>query len=236
MAQNKIKRGRIHNAEGARKAILDAAEDEFANAGYAGARVDEIARQAGYNKGLLFRYFTDKLNLYKEVLKRADQETNELRAKVLAPLFTDPAVTNDPQRFRAFLETMIRVNFDYLVAHPRILRILVWEMADRWKTYARINTEFSQGELEPFQRVCTAAAEAGLLKSDFAPFIQLTITQPICQIYLAYLPLYQISFSDQDLTSRAALERARDFIVNLILTGIFNDSLVVDQNGDTNAH
>jgi TetR/AcrR family transcriptional regulator len=224
MIENHIKPGRGHNAAGARKAILDTAEDEFAKSGYAGARVDEIARRAGYNKGLLFRYFTDKLNLYKEVLKRADQETNELRARVLAPLFTDKNITNDPERFRAFLETMIRVNFDYLVDHPRILRILLWEMADHWKTYANMSAEFSKEEIEPFHRVCNEAVENGLLKSDFAPFIQLTITQPICQIYLAYLPLYQISFSDQDLTSPGALEKARDFIVNLILSGIFNES------------
>jgi hypothetical protein len=77
--------------------------------------------------------------------------------------------------------------------------------------------------MEPFHRVCRAAVEAGLLKSDFAPFIQITITQPICQIFLAYLPLYQISFPDQDLTSPGALESTRDFIVDLFLSGIFND-------------
>ncbi|HEX2980418.1 MAG TPA: TetR/AcrR family transcriptional regulator [Anaerolineaceae bacterium] len=223
MADKRIHPVRVHNAERARKAFLDTAEEEFANSGYAGARVDEIARRAGYNKGLLFRYFHDKLNLYKEVLKHADQETNELRAKVLAPLFTDQRITSDPKRFRSFLETMIRANFDYLVSHPRILRILLWEMADRWKTYASISPEFSQNEIEPFLWVCREAVNAGILKSDFAPFIQLTITQPICQIYLAYLPLFQISFPNQDLTSPDSLEKARDFIVNLILSGIIND-------------
>lgn len=223
MTENRFQSGRVHNAEGARKAILDAAEEAFANSGYSGARVDEIARRAGYNKGLLFRYFTDKLTLYKEVLKRADQETNDLRARVLAPLFTDRNITRDPNRFRVFLENMIRANFDYLVDHPHILNILLWEMADRWKTYIRISSEFSQEVVEPFYQVCREAVENGILKSDFAPFIQITITQPICQIYLAYLPLYQISFSDQDLTSPGALERARDFIVGLILSGIFSD-------------
>ncbi len=221
MSENDIKRGRVHNAEGARRAILNAAEEVFALYGFAGARVDEIAAQAGYNKSLLFQYFGDKLNLYVEVLKRANQETNELRAQMLSPLFIDESVATDPQRFQAFLETMIRTNFDYLVDHPRVLRILMWEMADSWKTYAKISAEFSQEELEPFNRVCRKAFEAGLLHSDFTPIIQLTITQPICQIFLAYLPIYRISFPGEDFTSPAALGRAREWIVDFILSGIF---------------
>ena len=198
---------------------------------------DEIAAQAGYNKGLLFRYFGDKLNLYTEVLKRADQETNELRAQVLSPIFMDERVASDPQRFADFLKNMIRANFDYLVDHPRILRILMWEMADNWKTYAKISVEFTQEELEPFNRVCKKALEAGLLPSDFIPIIQLTISQPVCQIYLAYLPIYQMSFPDQDLTSPAALLSAREFIVDLILSGIFRSQTggMTQQRG-TNAH
>lgn len=223
MSENNRKTGRIHNAEGARRLILDAAEDVFANHGYAGARVDEIAAQAGYNKGLLFRYFGDKLNLYTEVLKRADQETNKLRTQALSPIFIDESIATDPQRFRVFLENMIRVNFDYLVDHPRVLRILIWEMADQWKTYAKISAVFSQEELEPFNRVCRKAYEAGLLRSNFTPIIQLTIAQLICQIYLAYIPIYRIASPGEDLTSPLALGRVREFIIDLVVSGIFRD-------------
>lgn len=186
--------------------------------------MDEIARRAGYNKSLLFRYFIDKLFLYKEVLKRADNETKELRARVLGPLLYDENIFNEPNKFKVLIENVIRTNFDFLVNHPHVQNIITWEMADSWRTYKRINSEFSQGENEPFYQVCRKAVETGRLKSDFAPFIQIIISQPICQLYLAYLPLYQLSFPDQDLTSPGAIEKARDFIVNLILSGILNDS------------
>ena len=39
MSEIKNRRGRVHNAEGARKSILNAAEDEFSEHGFAGARV-----------------------------------------------------------------------------------------------------------------------------------------------------------------------------------------------------
>lgn len=44
--------------------ILRAAEDEFASAGYAGARVERIAEAAGVNKQLLFHYYESKEGLF----------------------------------------------------------------------------------------------------------------------------------------------------------------------------
>ena len=50
--------------------ILDAASSAFAEEGFAGARVDEIARRAGVNKAMLYYHFGDKRALYREVLIR----------------------------------------------------------------------------------------------------------------------------------------------------------------------
>src|SRR5882724_11023294 len=54
--------------ERTRSAILDAASEEFAHEGLAGARTDAIARSAGVNKALLYYYFRDKESLYRAVL------------------------------------------------------------------------------------------------------------------------------------------------------------------------
>jgi AcrR family transcriptional regulator len=54
----------------ARQKILDAASRAFAEEGFAGARVDEIARRAGVNKAMLYYHVGDKQALYGEVLKR----------------------------------------------------------------------------------------------------------------------------------------------------------------------
>jgi AcrR family transcriptional regulator len=50
--------------------ILAAALNEFSAKGYAGARVDAIARQAGINKRMLYHYFSDKEGLFRAVLRR----------------------------------------------------------------------------------------------------------------------------------------------------------------------
>src|SRR2546426_766171 len=70
MSDPELRRGRTHDAEGAREAILTAAEAVFAEHGFDGARIDAIAKSSGYNSSLLFHYFGDKLGLYAEVVKR----------------------------------------------------------------------------------------------------------------------------------------------------------------------
>jgi len=50
--------------------ILNAAAREFAERGYAGARVDRIARRAAVNKAMLYYHFKSKQQLYRTLLRR----------------------------------------------------------------------------------------------------------------------------------------------------------------------
>jgi TetR/AcrR family transcriptional regulator len=58
------------NPQQSQQRILDAALDEFAAHGFAGARVDVIARRARINKRMLYHYFGDKEGLFREMLRR----------------------------------------------------------------------------------------------------------------------------------------------------------------------
>jgi len=55
--------------ERTRQRILRAARREFVAKGFAGARVDAIARAASVNKRMLYHYFGDKDALYRAVLR-----------------------------------------------------------------------------------------------------------------------------------------------------------------------
>ena len=54
--------------------ILKAALREFAAKGFAGARVDAIARRARINKRMLYHYFGNKDGLFREILRRKIRE------------------------------------------------------------------------------------------------------------------------------------------------------------------
>lgn len=62
------------NPERTRGRILSAALKEFAAKGFAGARVDAIARRANINKRMLYHYFGDKEDLFKAILRKKISE------------------------------------------------------------------------------------------------------------------------------------------------------------------
>lgn len=80
--------------------IADAAFAAFAENGYAGTRVDDVAKRAGVSKGLMYLYFKTKEELFKAVIKnvvirRVDSlielvETSELSSEefLRGPLLT----------------------------------------------------------------------------------------------------------------------------------------------------
>ena len=64
-----------------RSLLENAARAEFAEFGYAGARVERIARRAGVNKQLLFYYFGSKQDLYESIASGLAGEANRPDAR-----------------------------------------------------------------------------------------------------------------------------------------------------------
>lgn len=223
MSEPRRKRGRekIYDAERTREVILNAAETVFAEHGFDGTSVDSIAEEAGYNKSLIFQYFGNKLGLYTEVLKHADREANELMVRAFAPLLEDETATFDASRLRKLLETVTQTLFDYLLAHPRFVRMLTWEMAEGWQTYRQIASQFSSDDVDLFEALFRRAP--GLFRSRFVPMLQLTTAMQTCLTYLASLPLYQTLLPEEDVSSGESLARARDYLVDFIVAGLMAD-------------
>src|SRR5213078_891895 len=69
--------------------ILAAAAAEFAERGFAGARVDRIARRARVNKAMLYYHFKSKSHLYRTLLRlmftRAAERLQAIAASDAAP-------------------------------------------------------------------------------------------------------------------------------------------------------
>ena len=80
-----------------RERILRAARREFVAKGFAGARVDAIARSAAVNKRMLYHYFGDKEALYRAVLREGIATNLDLVA----------AAPADPDDLLPFLFTRV---------------------------------------------------------------------------------------------------------------------------------
>jgi TetR/AcrR family transcriptional regulator len=102
-----------------RNIILDAASVEFAERGFAGARVDEIAARAGVNKAMLYYRVGDKQTLYNAVLMRNfDRVSAALEGAV-------GASGSARDRLEAVITAMVRM----VQAHPDHPRIVLREIA-----------------------------------------------------------------------------------------------------------
>jgi AcrR family transcriptional regulator len=88
-----------------REKLLEAATEVFAERGYEGARVEQIADVAQVSPGLLYRHFEGKQELYEELLLLANRQLLEHLAQAAAPnLPTDQRVLRGLDAFFGFVE------------------------------------------------------------------------------------------------------------------------------------
>lgn len=75
--------------------ILKAAEEVFAEKGFDGARVDEIAKRAGVNKALIYYYFASKDQILEELSKKHLQELIDSKEKMLRDVDLQGGLTRE---------------------------------------------------------------------------------------------------------------------------------------------
>ena len=105
---------RLRDADRSQQAILDAAREEFALLGLAGARVDSIAERAGLNKRLIYYYFSSKDDLFLAVLEGAYANIREAE-KELHLLDLQPAEA---------VRRLMEFTWNYYLEHPEFITLL----------------------------------------------------------------------------------------------------------------
>ena len=94
--------------------LLAVARTTFAERGFRSTTMDDIAREAGFTKPILYQYFTSKSDLYHQIVA----ETAE---RLLAQLTAAVAAVESP---RLKIEVAFRVYFDMVVGETDAFRIL----------------------------------------------------------------------------------------------------------------
>ena len=107
-------------AERTRGAILEAAEDLFAERGFDATRLEDIAERVGIRRASIVYYFKDKRELYDAVLRSVFGGLHEVLADVLSR--PDPL----PERIEAGVSAWV----DYVGGRPTLARFILREVAD----------------------------------------------------------------------------------------------------------
>jgi AcrR family transcriptional regulator len=137
------------NPQQSRERILEAALAEFAAKGFAGARVDAIARAAKINKRMLYHYFGDKEVLFREVLRRKISE----RAAWMASAPEEPT-----ERLPFWFELACR-DRDWI-------RLLEWE-ALQWGEDTVIDEDRRKESVEKALSRFRQMQEKGVISNEF---------------------------------------------------------------------
>ncbi len=133
--------------------ILSAAAAEFAARGFAGARVDRIARAARVNKAMLYYHFGNKKTLYRTLLRRMFALTAErLGAVAAAPLAP-------PEK----LDRVIAELAAHILEHAEFPRIMLREIAEGG---ARLDRE-TLAALVAIPRTVAAIVTEGIAEGAF---------------------------------------------------------------------
>ena len=98
--------------------ILEAAEQEFLEKGFAGAKTTAIAKRAGVNHAMIHYYFRTKENLFTMVFQQ--------KIRILAESFSQSF--NQDLSFFDQLKLAIGTHFDFIAANPRLLFFVYGEI------------------------------------------------------------------------------------------------------------
>ena len=131
-----------------RERIRRAARREFVAKGFAGARVDAIARSAAVNKRMLYHYFGDKEALYRAVLREGIATNLDLVA----------AAPADPDDLLPFLFTRVLQRRDGI-------RLMQWEALGAGERKPIAEEERRKAWVEGAERL-RDAQRAGRLHQD----------------------------------------------------------------------
>ena len=94
--------------------LFGVARSIFAERGFQATTMDDIAREAGFTKPILYQYFASKSDLYREIVAETAQ-------RLLARLTTAVDAVESP---RVKIEVAFRVYFDMVVRETDAFRIL----------------------------------------------------------------------------------------------------------------
>jgi TetR/AcrR family transcriptional regulator len=118
---------RTRDAQRSRLAILDAAETLFAQRGYDGASVADIAAAAGLSRGTPNYFFGSKEQLYLDVLDRAFAARQAATAAAFAPVHAWVAGHGGLEDLSAALTRAADDYLHFLAAHPSFVALVMHE-------------------------------------------------------------------------------------------------------------
>lgn len=200
---------RTRDAERTKAEILAVAAREFADKGYDGARVDEIAAKTSTTKRMIYYYFGGKEQLFVEVLERAYAVIRSIEQE-LDVEHLDPVDA---------LRQLAELTFDHHESHPDFVRLVSIENIHRAEHIAR-STELAglaNPALDVLTRILVRGRAAGYFRDDVDALDVHMAISAFCVFRIANRHTFDVIF-DRDMLDPAHREHHRRMLADMLVS------------------
>jgi AcrR family transcriptional regulator len=199
--KKKSSRARIYDPDRVKRDIIAVATAEFAESGYNGARVDEIAARTRTSKRMLYYYFKGKEGLFVAVLEEAYSRIRrierELDLKGLSPVEA--------------LRRLVEFTFDYHCRNPDFVRLVAVENihnAIHLRRSAKIQ-KLNASALEVVEGIYRRGVKAGAFRAGLETVdLHMTISA-LCFFNVSNRATFSRVFRKDMATARALARRRK---------------------------
>jgi len=202
----------IETTEGTEERIFEAARKVFARKGRDGARMQEIADEAGINRALLHYYFRSKQGLFEAVFAHMFEQYMRSFDAVLEP----------GQPFSELLRRFVDHYIDYAIEHEDMIRLMMGEnlrgasILGEALAAAKHNESSLPNRIEHALR---AAIHSGEIREVDPSHTLLTIVSA-CIHFIVMKPTVQAMNPDAEADFSAFTEARKQHITDLLLLGM----------------
>jgi TetR/AcrR family transcriptional regulator len=216
---------RVRDPERSRAAILDAAEQLFAEQGYDATSLNQVGTSAGVSRGTPGYFFGSKAELYQAVLDRSFAEVRDAvregRARALA--------SNESSE--TILAGAVSDYFDFLAARPNFVRLIEREALSGTRLPHGLS-HLSAGQ----EALAAISAELGLDDSPSGEAAQLLLSIiSLCWFPMIHArtvaPAVGVRLEDRD-----EIDRRKRHVIDLVLHGIRGRSAFTTTSTEHSSH
>ena len=200
---------RSRDAERTKAEILAVSAREFADKGYDGARVDEIAAKTRTTKRMIYYYFGGKEQLFVEVLERAYTVIRAIEQE-LDVEHLDPIDA---------LRRLAELTFDHHESHPDFVRLVSIENIHRAEHIAR-STELAglaNPALDVLTRILDRGRAAGYFRDDVDALDVHMAISAFCVFRIANRHTFHAIF-ERDMLDPARRDHHRRMVGDLLVS------------------
>ena len=191
-----------------RKNILQIATEEFADKGFSGARVDDIAARTSTSKRMIYYYFGDKEGLFVAVVEQAYGRIRHIESTLKL----------DDLEPESALRTLVGFTFDYQNAHEGFIRLVMVENIHRGVHLARSGNieELNVPAIATLRDIYTRGRATGTFRDGIDEIDLHMSISALCFFNVANRATFSRIFA-RDMASPQALARRREIVIDTIL-------------------